>query len=108
MHVMETMPFYELDLLKKASAYWKAARSAATKHIDDLLPRLQSLGYHVDSELVDAPHIGQAITNYIEIETCDLVILGDQRESLADRILLGSTSRHVLRHAKSSVLIARE
>ena len=107
-HLMQTFPFDELDLLKKASAYWKAVRSVASKRIDKLLPQLQSLGYRVDSGLVEAPHVGQAIINDVEIEHCDLVILGNRRESLAVRGLLGSTSRHVLRHARCSVLISRE
>ena len=106
-HVMEQIQFYELDLLHRASAYWKEARSVAMTHIKSLEERFQSLGYSTVSDLIEAPHIGKALIDYADHHPYDLIITGDQRETLMERIILGSTSRHVLRHADSNVLISR-
>ncbi len=51
--------------------------------------------------------IGAALVEHASKRNCDLIIVGDQREAIVARILLGSTSRHVLRQAQCSVLIVR-
>lgn len=106
-YVMETRPEYELDLLRKASAYWEEVRSTASRHIETMSDELTAAGHRVKSELVEAPHIGAALVDHANKRDCDLIIVGDRRESILARMLLGSTSRHVLRQAPCSVLIAR-
>ncbi|PAY16117.1 hypothetical protein CKO51_28350 [Rhodopirellula sp. SM50] len=107
MYVMEKRAYYELDLLRKASAYWKEVRSTASCHIEVMQAELQSAGYVVHAKLTDAPHIGQALVDYAAEHDCNLVVTGYQRDTLVERILLGSTSRYILRQAPCSVLIAR-
>ncbi len=106
-HVIEAVQFYEFDLLRKASAYWKDVRSTAAAHLDKLSSQLTDSGYSVTSRILDAPHTGRALVEYAQKKRCDLIMTGDQSESLAERITMGSVSRHVLRHAKCSVLISR-
>ncbi|MEM9589533.1 MAG: universal stress protein [Planctomycetota bacterium] len=106
-HVMETLMFYRQDLLHRASEYWKEVRSAAAKHIEKLEPTLQGRGFTTQSALIEAAHIGERLIDYAKENDCQLIITGDSRDSFLDRLILGSTSRHVLRHAPQSVLIAR-
>lgn len=107
MYVMENRAYYELDLLRKASAYWKEVRSTAARHIEAMQAELQSAGYVVHAKMADAPHIGQALVDYSAEHDCELVVTGHQRDTLVERIMLGSTSRYILRQAPCSVLIAR-
>ena len=105
--VVETREYYDLDMLRKASAYWKEMRSTAAQHVEAMQAELQSAGYVVHTKIADAPHIGQALVDYATKNDCELVVSGDHRGTLIDRILLGSTSRFLLRHSPCSVLIAR-
>ncbi len=57
--------------------------------------------------LFEADHIGQSIVDFASRSNSDIVMLGDTGQSAIDRMLLGSTSRYVLRHASRSVWIAR-
>ncbi|PHQ33894.1 universal stress protein [Rhodopirellula bahusiensis] len=107
LHVMETHPEYELHLLKKISAYMEEVRSAAWKLMESTRPKLESLGIHVRPMLVESAHIGQTIVDYADSHDCDLIIVGDQDDTMIERVMLGSVSRFVVRHASQSVLIAR-
>ena len=107
-HILESFKFFHQDLLHKASSYWNEARSPASKHIDRFQQELQTLGFKTQSELIEATHIGQALVKYADSHKCDLIITGDQRETVMERIFLGSASRHVLRHAQCSVMIVRD
>ncbi|MFG0267501.1 MAG: universal stress protein [Rhodopirellula sp. JB055] len=106
-HVMETHPEYELHLLKKVSSYMEEVRSAAWKLIESTQPHLESLGMKVQPMLVESSHVGQTIVDYADSHHCDLIVVGDQDESLFERVMLGSVSRFVLRHASQSVLVVR-
>lgn len=106
-YVMERHPEYELDLLRKASAYWSEVRSTAVGHMDQMCADLQAIGYRVNSTLLEAPHVGAALIEQAKKLDCNLIVVGDRRETMMSRILLGSTSRHVLRQAPCSVLIVR-
>ncbi len=57
--------------------------------------------------LFEANHIGQSIIDFASRSNSDIVMMGDTGTSAVDRMLLGSTSRFVLRHAPMSVWIAR-
>lgn len=105
--VMETQPGYEVNLIRKASAYWSQVHSTAARHIESMREELETAGYRARTALVEAPHVGAALVEHAGKRQCDLIIVGDQRESIVTRVLLGSTSRHVLRQAACSVLIAR-
>lgn len=54
-----------------------------------------------------ADHIGDAIIEAAEKEGVDLVVVGDTGHNRLGEYFLGSTSRHVLRHAACSVWISR-
>ncbi|GAB5516693.1 universal stress protein [Rhodopirellula baltica] len=106
-HVMETHPEYELHLLKKVAAYMEEVRSAAWKLMETTRPRLEALGMKVKPSLLESPHVGRAVLEYANEHACDLIVVGDQDDSLMERVMLGSVSRFVVRQANQSVLIVR-
>ena len=68
---------------------------------------VKEMGFATQSQVLEEPHIGEALVTYAEENCCDMVLTSDRRQGVIDRMLLGSTSRFVLRHAGCSVLIAR-
>jgi len=57
--------------------------------------------------LVVAGHAPDQILRAVERQRSDLVVLGARRQGAIRRLLLGSTSEHVLTHAPCSVLVVR-
>lgn len=57
--------------------------------------------------LVVSGHAGEQILRSIEANRIDLVVVGARRQGPVSRLLLGSTSEHVLTHAPCSVLVVR-
>jgi nucleotide-binding universal stress UspA family protein len=55
----------------------------------------------------EADHLGQSIVDFAIRCDSDIVMMGDTGQSAVNRMLLGSTSRYILRHAPMSVWIAR-
>jgi nucleotide-binding universal stress UspA family protein len=62
---------------------------------------------HTETHTPIADHIGEAIVEQAEDDKADLVVVGDTGHSVFSDLLLGSTSKYVLRHAPCSVLISR-
>ncbi len=56
----------------------------------------------------ETKHIGDALRDLVETEETDLLFLGDTGKSAIARFFLGSISRHLLHHVKSSIWIARK
>jgi nucleotide-binding universal stress UspA family protein len=52
-------------------------------------------------------HVGESIVEFVHKHGHDLVVLGESGHSRFETLLLGSTSKYVLRHAPCSVLISR-
>lgn len=57
--------------------------------------------------LFETDHIGQSIVDFASRANSDVILLGDTGVSAIDRMMLGSVSHFVLRHAPMSVWIAR-
>jgi nucleotide-binding universal stress UspA family protein len=56
---------------------------------------------------VTAHHIGEAICQQARDSKAELIVLGDSGHSPLGKLLLGSTTKYVLRHADCSVWISR-
>lgn len=59
---------------------------------------------------VHVVNLGQAadeITQYAKVSKTDLIVVGARGMSLLSRVLIGSTSQTVARHAPCSVLVVR-
>lgn len=52
-------------------------------------------------------HIGDALVRSAEKSDADVIVMGDSGHSALGRLLMGSTSKYVLRHAGCSVWISR-
>jgi nucleotide-binding universal stress UspA family protein len=57
--------------------------------------------------LIVVGHAGDEIVREIAADRTDLVVVGARRQGAVRRLLLGSTSEHVLAHAPCSVLVIR-
>lgn len=62
---------------------------------------------HIRTHVVDHRHVGEGLVNFAEDQACDLVVVGETERSVLGRLLMGSVSRYVLRHAPCSVWITR-
>ncbi|WDQ14850.1 universal stress protein [Rhodopirellula sp. P2] len=79
----------------------------ATEVIESVVERLNDVASTTQGHLIHCDHIGDGLVDYIETNQVDLVVVGETPRSDLGRVLLGSTTRFVLRHAPSSVWIAR-
>ncbi|QDT11763.1 universal stress protein [Planctomycetes bacterium K23_9] len=62
---------------------------------------------HTEAHSPTADHVGDAIVKVAEKNKADMIVVGDAGHSLLGELLLGSTSKYVLRHAPCSVWISR-
>ncbi len=100
--------FFRQDIREKASLFWKSFVKDAQQQILEFESQLQSMGLDTETHLVESGHVGEALINYAETHGIDLMITGDSDSGLVTRVLMGSTSRYVLRHARCSVLTVRD
>ena len=61
----------------------------------------------VQTKIVDHRHVGEGIVRFTEENLCTMVVVGETPRSTIGRLLMGSVSRYVLRHAPCSVWITR-
>lgn len=69
---------------------------------------LHSISDQVTPPVIDAMSPGSGLVEFAQQHASELVLMGDTGRGLFSRFLLGSVSRHVLRHAECSVWITRE
>lgn len=77
------------------------------KVLDNAAAKVQIPGASVSTAVVSDSSVGQGLVQYAEDNHCDLIVLGEKPKGFIDRMLLGSVSRYVLRHAHCSIWIAR-
>ena len=107
-HVMPIMNFFRQDLRKSSPKLWTEAYDAAVYHVQSLAETVKHAGYQAHAEVQESAHVGRSLVTYAQTNHCDLIVTGDRGYNGLHRLMLGSTSRHVLRHAGSSVLVAKE
>lgn len=69
--------------------------------------QLASHGWNVTHQSIETEHIGEGLLEAADAFGSELMVIGDAGRGALTRLLLGSTSRYVLRHAKQSVWIVR-
>lgn len=107
-HVLPIMNFFRQDLRKSSPKIWTEAYDAAVEHVQSLAETVMHAGYQVHAEVQESAHVGKSLETYAQTNHCDLIVTGDRGHNGLHRLMLGSTSRNVLRHADSSVLVAKE
>jgi len=69
--------------------------------------RLHGMAESTQTHLVEKNHIGEGLVNFAEDHHCDILVVGETPRTRLGRVLMGSTTRFVLRHAPCSVWITR-
>jgi nucleotide-binding universal stress UspA family protein len=62
---------------------------------------------HVESHTVRGSHVGDSIVHHATEQHSDLILIGNRSHGALHNILLGSTTKYVLRHAPCSVWVSR-
>lgn len=83
------------------------ATDEALKALSQTAGRLKTSASDVKTRLIENEHVGEGIVRFLEDDRSDLAVLGETRRGMLGRLLMGSVSRYVLRHAPCSVWIAR-
>ena len=82
-------------------------RAAAEEKSRAVVEKLRSEHVKAVCNITEAEHIGAAVVSKTNEFESDLIVMGNTGRSLIPRILLGSVSAYVLRHARQSVWIVR-
>ncbi len=93
--------------IKDASlrALRESAAKEATQQLDDFVRQLDIRGVLVRTVVAHAD-ISAAIVEQQGAHECDLIVMGKRGTSLLDKLMLGSTTQHVLSQATADVLVA--
>ena len=83
------------------------AKNAAAAAVKKATEKLRVAAPNAEAHLIESDHIGEGLVEFVEDKKCDLVVVGETPHSLLGRVVLGSVSRFVLRHAPCSVWITR-
>lgn len=109
-HLLTVVPIirtFRQDLLPDAVFERARQRDEANHAINTALQRIQTVAPKLHSQVVDAEHVGEAIIDFASEHQSNLIVVGEHQRSALGRLMLGSVSRYVLRHADCSVWIAR-
>ena len=79
-------------------------RQYGDKILKDTLESFKEAGVKAESLLLKGEP-GTAITDTIDTENCDLVIMGSRGMSTIKSILLGSVSDYVMHHSKCPIML---
>lgn len=85
---------------------WDQVRDRRQAAAQELVARGHPTGLNV-SFLVWTGDPGESIVSAAEAEAADLIVVGTHGRGTIGRLLLGSVSEHVVRHAPCPVLVAR-
>ena len=75
--------------------------------IEDIRQELHDIAPVSNGHMILANHVGNGLVDFATRHDTDLVVVGETKQSVLGRALLGSASRFVLRHAPCSVWITR-
>ncbi len=93
-------PQYGVDLLEEE-------RALLQKAVDEIAKKAREAGIaKVDSSVVEGAPKTQ-IVQTIHDTGVDLVVVGSHGRDIIERLLLGSTSEHLIRHSPCPVLVVR-
>ncbi|MEM8670180.1 MAG: universal stress protein [Planctomycetota bacterium] len=85
----------------------EALQREAQKAVDIAAERLMEQVDQVEKNVIENDHIAEGLVRYSEQTGADFLMIGDTGRSSIARVILGSVSRYVLRHAACGVWITR-
>ena len=109
-HVLTLIPivrFFGRDVLPEKMMHLQEQHEIAAQAAAHAMERLASTETRVESHTIETEHVGEQIVGFADRHASDLVVVGATGFSGISRLLLGSVSQYVLRHATCSLWIAR-
>lgn len=107
-YVIDTTPYRSVPLDKiwsdKVLEEFEKEGREATSYIEKIG---KAAGVEVESRVLKG-HPAEKIVTFAEDNNIDMIIMGSLGKSGYERVLLGSVSEKVIRHAKIPVLVVRE
>lgn len=94
---------YFIDFAVDLNEYNEAASAA----LEPVAAKLRKIAPNLETHVIESEHVGEGLVRFVAEKECDIIVMGDTNRNLLGRVLLGSASRFVLRHASSSVWITR-
>lgn len=112
LHVIDPMvylPLYEgaMQDFDRIEALRSENREKAKELVEHTAKTLRDVGYRV-TKTVEEGEPRTTIIDYADRAKCDLIVVGSHGRRGLPRLLLGSVSEYVARHAACSVEIVRE
>lgn len=109
-HVLSVVPIirtFRQDLFPDMVFERAKQRDEATKAAERAAEKTHQVAPNLKAEVVESEHVGEAIIDFSKDHVSNLILVGEHQRSALGRLMLGSVSRYVLRHAECSVWIAR-
>ena len=107
-YVIDTTPYRSVPLdkiwSKEVLDEFEQAGHEATSYVEKIG---KAAGVEVESKVLKG-HPAEKIVSFAEDNKIDMIIMGSLGKGGYERVVLGSVSEKVLRHAKIPVLIVRE
>ncbi len=107
LRVMPTVDFYGQYYAQSYQDYDKAEYERVHAEAEKVARRLSAGTRQDELHIVRGDHAGESIVVSAEKNGSDLVVLGDTGHGPMHDLLLGNTTKYVLRHAGCSVWISR-
>ncbi|MCL6477367.1 MAG: universal stress protein [Peptococcaceae bacterium] len=85
----------------------KEGKKFYQKAMDEVVAEAEKSGIKVSAKMLYG-HIGETLIKYERENTIDLIITGSHGRSTVGKLLLGSVSDYIAKHARCPVLIVRE
>jgi nucleotide-binding universal stress UspA family protein len=109
-HVLCVVPIirtFRRDLVPDMVFERAKQRDEAKLAADAAARKLHPVAPNIRGEVIEAEHVGESIIDFTQQHQSNLIVVGEHHRSPLGRLMLGSVSRYVMRHAQCSVWIAR-
>lgn len=104
LHVVETTMVWYTGTLYQQMV--DRLRESGTQVLKKALKRAKEKGVVARSMMIDG-HSGTAIVRVAEREGADLIVMGALGRSMVEKVLVGSISQYVVRHAPCAICLVK-
>jgi nucleotide-binding universal stress UspA family protein len=105
--VMPVIKMFRQDINQRLSWVWHEEKLLAEKALARITHEVRWGHPHVETELVEADDVSQAILDTAARDKSDLIVTGYKGKGAIDRFLLGSVTTRIAHRATCSVLSVR-
>lgn len=96
-----------LSAIYQPGFYQAGPETPSSTPVEQAAERLRKVAPRATGVLIPSEHLGEGLVQYVAAKDIDLVVVGETPRTRLGRILLGSVTRFLLRHANCSVWITR-